>query len=412
VETAPASRFSPARFLGLCAVDFSARLSYNMARTPVLPLFAAALGAPPEWIGAIVAASTVTGIFLKAPAGAFSDHFGRRRTLLLGACFFAFTPFFYVFVGWAAALLVIRVVHGVATSIYGPVAEAVAAELAGDRKGEVLSWFSLIKIGTNAVGGLAGAAVLQFLGGQAPSLGDFHKAYGAAGAAGLAALVIAVVVLPGVTGAEPDRKRSFRESYRKLWKGIFETFTHGRVMIAASAESVQNMTMGALQAFLPVYAVQKEVGLSIIEAGFLWSMVTGTSLVSKPVMGRISDRYGRRWVIALGLLFCGVPFALIPWFTGFWPLAALAVVFGLGEAFVTSSTAALTADVSKRESLGAAMGVFGTVADAGQALGPIAVGFLIAAADYRTAFGALGAVLVLWTVVFLGLAGKDRAGAP
>ena len=27
--------FEPKRFLGLCAVDFTARLSYNMARTPV-----------------------------------------------------------------------------------------------------------------------------------------------------------------------------------------------------------------------------------------------------------------------------------------------------------------------------------------------------------------------------------------
>jgi len=75
----------PRLFLALCAVDFSARVSYNMARTPVLPLFAAALGAGPALVGLIVAASTITRIFLKAPAGAISDHLGRGRTLLAGA---------------------------------------------------------------------------------------------------------------------------------------------------------------------------------------------------------------------------------------------------------------------------------------------------------------------------------------
>ncbi|MFQ6089942.1 MAG: MFS transporter, partial [Candidatus Bipolaricaulia bacterium] len=84
----------PKKFFALCAIDFSARTSYNMARTPVLPLFAAALGAGPALVGLIIAASTITGIFLKAPAGAISDHLGRKRTLLVGAAVFGMMPFF------------------------------------------------------------------------------------------------------------------------------------------------------------------------------------------------------------------------------------------------------------------------------------------------------------------------------
>ncbi len=401
-------RFEPKRFIGLCAVDFAGRLSYNMARTPVLPLFAAALGAPPAWIGAIVGASTVTGIAFKAPAGAFSDHFGRRRTLLLGAAFFAFTPFFYIFVGWAAALLAIRLVHGLATSIYGPVASALAAELAGSRKGEVLSWFTLIKQGTNALGGLAGAAAMQLIGGDAPSLPDFHRVYGLAGVLGVIALVIAAALLPFVAGSEPDRKRSAYESYVKMFRGLRETCTHARIMIISGAESVQNMGMGTLQAFFPVYLVYA-AGMTPMEAGVLWALVMGSSVVAKPVMGRISDRYGRRGVIFCGLILCAGPLAAIPFFQGLWPLAALSVLFGLGEAFVTSSSQAFVADTCKSDSLGAAMGVFGTVADVGQAAGPIAAGFLImdgtAAADYRLAFGAVAAVLVLWSIVFLAAVG-------
>jgi hypothetical protein len=44
-------------FNGLCAVGFLARASYALARTPVLALFAASLGAGPEAIGFCVAIS-------------------------------------------------------------------------------------------------------------------------------------------------------------------------------------------------------------------------------------------------------------------------------------------------------------------------------------------------------------------
>src|SRR6516162_833570 len=87
-----------------------ARLSYQMARSPVLPRFAESLGAAPELIGMIVAASTVTGVLFKLPAGALSDLLGRRRVMLLGAVFFAVPPFIYPVVEDAGALLVLRFV--------------------------------------------------------------------------------------------------------------------------------------------------------------------------------------------------------------------------------------------------------------------------------------------------------------
>ena len=80
-------------FILLCLVGFSARLGYQMARPPVLPRFAAELGAEAWLIGLIVGDSTMMGVFIKFPAGALSDILGRRRMLLLGAAFFAFPSF-------------------------------------------------------------------------------------------------------------------------------------------------------------------------------------------------------------------------------------------------------------------------------------------------------------------------------
>lgn len=97
--------------VNISLVDFSARLSYNVARTPLLPLFALYLGASPSLIGIIVGASTVTGIFLKAPSGALSDHIGRKKILLFGALIFAVMPFSYIFVTVVWMLIIIRIIH-------------------------------------------------------------------------------------------------------------------------------------------------------------------------------------------------------------------------------------------------------------------------------------------------------------
>jgi DHA1 family multidrug resistance protein-like MFS transporter len=112
-------------FTGLCAVGFLARVSYGLARTPVLPLFAASFGVGPEAIGFAVAISTVTGIFFKLPAGVLSDVIGRTRTLLLGLGVFACVPFAYLWVSSFELLVVVRFFHGFATAIYSPVVMAV-----------------------------------------------------------------------------------------------------------------------------------------------------------------------------------------------------------------------------------------------------------------------------------------------
>ena len=65
----------------LCAAGFVAYCSYSICRTPLLPLFARELGAGPSMIGFVMGASTLTGIFLKLPAGAWSDILGRRPLL-------------------------------------------------------------------------------------------------------------------------------------------------------------------------------------------------------------------------------------------------------------------------------------------------------------------------------------------
>ncbi len=126
-----------------------------------------------------------------------------------------------------------------------------------------------------------------------------------------------------------------------------------------------------------------------------------TSFVSKPIMGRISDRVGRRPLIALGLVLCSVTIVGIPQVSTFPFLLFLAAGFGLGEAIVTSSTAAFIADLFDVNNLGAGIGLRGTIMDIGHAGGPILARVLVASISYTGSFTIIGGILLGGAVMFL-----------
>ncbi|OIO29048.1 MAG: MFS transporter [Nitrospirae bacterium CG1_02_44_142] len=385
-------------FTALCTVGFFARLSYALARSPVLPLFALYLGAGPEAIGFAVGISTVTGIFFKLPAGALSDVIGRKKTMLIGVVVFAVVPFAYLFIRDYSLLILIRFIHGFATAIYGPVSMAVVMDVAGRKKGEMLSWFSSVTIIGNLVGAPVGGFILYSMSAGSPSLAEFQAVYIVSGIAGMLSLLIALKLL--THSEKVEKVKSLKESYGRFLSGIKEVASDKRVLITSNMEGLQNMTVGALEAFLPIYAV-KVAGLNEFQAGLLWGIQVLATILSKPVMGKASDRYGRKPLITIGMLLCAVSFGTMPLLRDFYLLMLAAIVFGFGEAFVTSSSAALVADICKEKHFGTAMGTFGTIFDVGHASGPIVAGILIVRFDYLYSFWIMSAILVMAVPVFV-----------
>jgi MFS transporter, DHA1 family, multidrug resistance protein len=394
-----------ATFNGLCVVGFLARASYALARTPVLALFAASLGAGPEAIGFAVAISTITGIFFKMPAGVLSDVIGRTRTLFMGLAVFAVVPFAYLWVSSYEALVVVRFFHGFATAIYGPVAMAVVVGVAGDKRAEMLSWFSSVTIIGNLVGAPLGGLLLTWLpAGQAPNLTHFHMIYGVVAALGMASVLTALWVMQGKWDApKHENGHTLGAVWARFRTGVREILMDHRVLLTSNVEGFQNLSVGALEAFLPIYAVVI-CGFSAFQAGLLWGVQVASTVLSKPIMGRISDRHGRQNLLFWGMFVCAVPFVLIPWFHSFGVLLLLATIFGLGEAVVTSSAAALVADFCREDHLGSAMGTFGTIFDVGHASGPLIAGLLIgltgSGGDYRLPFAAVAVLLIAAAVAF------------
>jgi MFS transporter, DHA1 family, multidrug resistance protein len=379
--------------LRLSAAGFVAYCSYAICRTPVLPLFARELGAGPALIGFVMGASTITGIVVKLPAGALSDVFGRRRLLLAGALVFATLPFTYLAVSTLLAVVLLRFVHGSATAIFGPVASASLSDIAPP--GQRGTWLS-----TYSAAQGAGQALGPVLAGYLIAAGRFDLAFAAAGLIGIGAPLI----VAGWSGG--PEVISSREPWQELKRGIAEVGRDRLVLVTSGAQAAQFMLNGALNAFLPLYG-REVLGLTVTEMGWLFGIQTLATLAVRPAIGYLSDRVGRRWVIVTGLLLCSAAVLLVSIATSGPEIVTAVLAYAAGVATTTAATSAYITDLTRRARYGAAHGIFGTIYDVGDALGPIVAGLLVAAVGYTVMFQVMAAVALMMAVAF---AASSRAG--
>jgi MFS transporter, DHA1 family, multidrug resistance protein len=370
-------------FAFLCTIGVFCFISYNMVRMPVLALFAESLGASPERIGVIVSVSTLTGVFLKLPSGALSDIYGRRMLLRVGVIAFGVPPFFYPFISDLNVLTLLRLFHGLATAIFAPSALATVAELYRERRGAAL--------GTYTACTQSGALLGPFIGGYLAFAYGFSSAFLTAGLFGCAAIVMFYSLH---LSPPPPRlhDKGLASVWSEMWKGFSIVARNRRVLVTSSTDAAKMIANGALMAFLPLYGIS--VGLNAGEVGLLFTIQSLTSFISKPIMGRVSDRMGRQPLIMLGLLICAATFVSIPHVSELAPLLVLSAGFGFGEAVVSSSSSAFVADSSEFKTLGAGMGMQGTIGDIGHASGPLLAGVLIANMSYAGAFGIIAGLQV------------------
>lgn len=373
----------------LCAVGFLAYCSYAICRTPLLPLLARELGATPTMVGLVVGASTLTGIFLKLPAGAWSDVLGRRPLLLLGTIVFATMPFTYIGIASLSALITLRFVHGAATAIFGPVASASLSDLApAGRRATWLSTYSTVQG--------AGQALGPVIAGYVIASGRYDLAFWMAGLLGLTTPFLAS---RWPRGASSAAVRAAPGRFRQFTIGIAEVCRDPLILMTSVAQAAQFVLNGTLNAFLPLFALDV-IGVAASTLGWLFALQTLTTLAVRPLIGIVSDRTGRRGVIVAGLMVCSGAVVLVSLATNLFVLTVAIVVYAAGVAVTTAATSAFITDLSRRARYGAAHGVFGTIYDVGDALGPILAGVLVASIGYEPMFRAMAGIALTVTAAF------------
>ena len=382
-------------------------LSSTMSKNPALPLFIKSMGVPDATVGFIAAASTVVGIVVSIPAGILSDLIGRRKVLLMSMVVFSTAPFLYLLVSSPWQLVGVRVYHGLATAILGPVAMATVADFYDAGRGERMAWYSSAT--------MVGRFIAPSLGGLLIFGTDFRWVYLATGVAGVLAL-LAALRLPKVAAEAPTRapgeaRANLQAQWATVRVDLKVLFRNGALLGTSMMEAVQYFAFGFVEVYLPLY-LHETLGLAAWQIGPLFTAQIVVTAFSKPVTGRMSDRIGRVPMIAIGLAACAVSMALMPMTGSYWLLLVLVAAFGLGLATVTASTAAMVADLSRASTHGAALGTLSSIMDVGHSTGPMIGGLLVGAIGFRSAFAGVGTALFVVALLFAFLMKSGGRTAP
>jgi MFS family permease len=382
-------------FLLLCLMGGLAIFSSTMAKSPALPLFAGSLGIPDKTLGFVAAASTIVGILVSFPAATLSDFIGRRRLLLIAAFVFATAPFFYLLVTNVWALVLVRVYHGLATAILGPIAMAAVADTYKTGRGEKMAWYSSATMIGRFMAPLLGGALIL---GVSPHY-DFHWVYLVDGILGVLAFTAALFVKFPQKPAAPAVKRE----KRNIGKEIVGIVTNRGILSTSLVEATQYFAYGAIETYLPRYLTER-TNFSTLAIGSLFTGQIVVVALTKPLMGRLSDRQGRIPIIISGLILGGLVTAALAFTVNWFVLIVLIGLFGLGLATVTASTSALVADISRAANRGSALGLLSTIMDIGQSLGPILTGVMLGVilgdAQYKIVFSVVGGLMIVGSIIY------------
>ncbi len=201
------------------------------------------------------------------------------------------------------------------------------------------------------------------------------------------------VPAPGPTSAAPTAP-STREIF------AITSWRHPALSSASQAGLVNNLNDGLAWGLFPLFFAS--AGLDLRQIGILSFTYPFTWGILQLGTGAWSDRVGRKWLIAGGMLLqCGA-LAAIATVSGFAAWAGASVVLGAGTAMVYPTLLASIGDVAHPSWRGSSVGVYRLWRDSGYAVGGLLAGTLADLFGMRLAIGVVAALtglsglLVAW----------------
>ena len=376
-------------FARIFAADAIVRTAYQMGKTPVLPLFAAMLGTSDILLGLVVSVSTLTGIVVKPIVGFLSDRQGRRIWLLISAGLFIIMPFAYLVVRTPEELFALRLVHGLATAIFGPVSLALVAEMAGRRRATRLGVFGLARSVGYLLAPVSAAFLLTHM---SPQL--LFMLTGIIAAIALVPLLALEGGKAGHMAVKAGHGHSPRDLFASFAAALNSASRRPAIWVAGSLEMMVNMAAYAVKAFLPLHILTaSQSGHALILAGLFFTVQEGAHMLMRTLGGMVADRYGRLTVIGIGVLVMAGGLFALPWLQGDMVMLG-AVALGAAQGLVFPASLAFVADQSAT-GMGTGMGLYGAMRNLGKVLGPVMGGIIMTVGSFDDVLVSAGSLLLV-----------------
>ncbi len=265
----------------------------------LLPIIGNELGLSFSQIGLIMTCQYIAGALANVPGGVLVDTVGRKG-LLMGISLF-WVGFPYLLMSFSHSYLMLLgcvALVGVGNSLWHPSAIPTLAQRYPERKGFVLS--------LHGMGGNAGDAIAPLVVGSLLAVMTWRQVVVLNVVPGLVMALLIMVFLGTLQLGGRQRKPTTAtaapegQTLARYAAGLRELVGNRSLLLLSASGAFRSMTQNALLTFLPLY-LAREMGWGMAAVGGGLFALQAAGLLASPVAGHLSDKLGRRSVLAASM---------------------------------------------------------------------------------------------------------------
>jgi DHA1 family tetracycline resistance protein-like MFS transporter len=368
----------------------------------ILPLFAhrlSSFGAGVEALGISSMAYALTSTLSAPFMGALADRFGRRPIILVALVAYVLAFSGYLFITSAWAFILLRGLAGIFTAGLVPAMTGIVGDLApANRRAQ---WIGIMNGGAS-VGWIVGPV----LGGLLYDNYGYVLPFATSIAFAAITLLVALFLVPETQSGKSQVKAS--EKPEQDWMSSLRLFQSSLPKSITAFIVLMLISFGVMFAWAFIepqfmFYVYDNLKWNSSQLGLIMSTYGIAMMVGEFSLSHLSDRFGRKPVLVVGLAlfsaqFIGLAlFRDVPWIIISFLLA------GLGNALYDPALSAHILDITPPEHKARIMGIKSTVGSLGNMLGPALVVLFTPFVSAQGVF-LIATVLVLLMTVASGLA--------
>ena len=368
-------------FLLLCGAQFLGYAQHSML-APVLPLYVTQLGGSPFVVGMVLACFAASSVIVRPMVGHWCDHWSEAGVMISGLLFQA-ASIFICFIPFVSATMLANGLRGIGWGGLNTGGYSLLAHIAPEsRRGEASGLYS----------GVQSSSSILF---PAFALWLLHASFGGFGVVFIATAMFSFA--GGALGVMMTRHmpiiaraNTAPDPTRRWWREIFH-FIEPDILLPSVILAWLNISLPSITNFSVLYA--RELG--IIDFGMFFIVIGITSLLGRPMLGRLSDKIGRDLSIAVGFGLQLASLVLITFVSNLTGMIVCGTLYMLGNAIGSSTTLALAVERANPQRRGKQMATFSVAYPLSYGLGSLIIGIAVEASGYAGMFYIMAAVQVL-----------------
>jgi MFS family permease len=331
-------------------------------------------------------------------SGQLADGWGRKKTLMLGWAVGLPVPFLIMWAPSWGSIVTANVLLGINQGLCWSMTVIMKIDLVGPRQRG-------LAVGLNEFAGYLAVGLTAFLTGYLATLYGLRPApfYLGIGYAAAGVLLSAWVVRDTRAHVALERSQHPRVESSPSFGDVFlrTSLTDRSLFAASQAGLVNNLNDGMSWGIFPLFFAAG--GLGIERIGILKGVYPAIWGISQVVTGPLSDRWGRKGLIAAGMWVQALGLFAVAGLDSFgWWLLGSALL-GLGTAMVYPCLLAAVSDAADPSWRARALSVYRFWRDLGYAVGALSAGLLAAIVGLAWTIAVIGALTLVSGIVVAGL---------